>query len=144
MAMGICTFRKFFIFGYVNRFVIIFLLFLYMIPAIGISVSAHYFGGRLASVTLHLPDKDKCVCGNKKKAGCCKTKTAFIKFKDVHKNNPQIAFSANKEFSKQPAYHSSVILSIVSQSVRMYNFANAHPPDDPGQDIYLVNRVFRI
>lgn len=127
-----------------RKLIVIFFLFLYMIPAIGISVTAHYCGGRLVEITLNSPEGGTCVCGNKKKTDCCKTKIAFIKLCEVHKNNPQFLVSAPNELNKQILYPPTTIFSFQIKAPETYNFASTHPPNDYGESIYLVNRVIRI
>ncbi len=127
-----------------KKLTIIFLLFIYMIPAIGISVTGHYCGGRLVEVTLNLPEDGTCVCGNKKKTDCCKTKTVSVKLNEVHKSNPQLVVTGLKNPIKQIAYCVPSIFSFQIETPNAYNFASAHPPNNTGQSIYLVNRVIRI
>ncbi|MBP7388750.1 MAG: hypothetical protein KA841_00020 [Chitinophagales bacterium] len=127
-----------------KKLTIIFLLFIYMIPAIGISVTGHYCGGRLVEVTLNLPEDGTCVCGNKKKSDCCKTKTISIKLKEVHKTNPQLSVNTSSNLIKQIVYSVPSIFSFQIETPNAYNFASAHPPNNTGQSIYLVNRVIRI
>jgi len=127
-----------------KKFAIIFLLFLYMIPAVGICVTGHYCGERLVEVTFNLPKEGTCVCGNKKSSDCCKTKTVSLKLKEAHKTNPQLLVSAPKELSKQILHPLTSIFSFQIEAPATYNFASAHPPNNTGQSIYLVNRVFRI
>lgn len=127
-----------------RNFVILFLLFLYMIPAIGISITAHYCGGRLASVSIGISE-DKCTCGNKKmKRDCCKTKTAFVKLCEVHKTNPQLHLPQFNEIQNHFFYPLNDFYIYQSESSTVYNYTFSHPPNYTEESIYLVNRVFRI
>ncbi|MCX6199626.1 MAG: hypothetical protein NTY88_10475 [Bacteroidetes bacterium] len=60
-----------------KKFAILFLLFIYMIPAIGISVTGHYCGGRLVKVTMNLPEDGTCVCGNKQTKRLLQNQNSF-------------------------------------------------------------------
>ncbi|NDA98228.1 MAG: hypothetical protein EBY31_03365, partial [Flavobacteriia bacterium] len=74
-----------------NRIFAILLAFIYLIPAIGISVNKHYCGGKLASVDIGIGHKDNCPCGNKPmKKGCCKNETQFFKFKQPSNSIPHV------------------------------------------------------
>ncbi len=70
---------------------ILFLTFLYAIAVIGISLSVHYCGKRINSVSLGIETK-KCCCGDKKedKKGCCTTKTFSAKVTDTHQPASQL------------------------------------------------------
>lgn len=127
-----------------KKITVLFFLFLYLIPAIGISVTAHYCGGRLVELTLNLREDGTCVCGNKKKTDCCKTKTAFIKLCEVHKNSPQLSINTPNNPVKQIAYSVPTIFSFQVETSKPYNFASARPPNYSDESLYLVNRVFRI
>jgi hypothetical protein len=71
-----------------KKTIIILLASFYLIIASGLTVSAHYCGGKFKSLSvLNIHDEKGC-CGNKKKSkDCCKDKTAFIKVKDNHQSN---------------------------------------------------------
>lgn len=75
-----------------KKIALLLILFLYIIPAIGITVSAHYCGSRITWVSVNFEDQEhNCACGSKKmKTDCCKDKVAFIKL-----NNKQLNTSNN-------------------------------------------------
>jgi len=67
----------------VKKATIIALIFLYLIPSIGISVTSHFCRGKLAFTSIRFLEVKKCACGSKKmKKGCCENKTQLIKLED--------------------------------------------------------------
>jgi hypothetical protein len=64
-----------------KKIALLLILFLYLVPAIGITVSAHYCGSRITWLSLNFEHQEhKCACGSKKmKTDCCKDEITFIK-----------------------------------------------------------------
>ena len=129
-----------------KRVVIIFLMFLYLLPAIGVTVSAHYCGGKLASISLNPFDtKHKCACGSKKmKKNCCKdVVNTFELYEDQKRPQPillnlgAIAIAHHVVASATPFNYNSPMLSAEYEH-------GPHPPDDLKHPLYLRHRVFRI
>ena len=128
-----------------NRFFVTILMFLYIIPAIGINVSMHYCGGELMSISHKLSEKKKCSCApNKMKKGCCEDKQQTIKIDDnqqkaelfSQKFNTILIFQSEKRLVSQ--------ISPVYKSIDRVNYSLFHPPNLYRQPIYLLNSVFRI
>ncbi|MDZ4759059.1 MAG: hypothetical protein SGJ10_13100 [Bacteroidota bacterium] len=124
----------------------ILLLFCYLIPAIGLSVSVHYCGGRLASFSIIGTDEAKCPCGDMPmKKDCCKDKTASFKIKDTQRNSKQIIVIVYKGFKQLPIASTPLYginyTSIFSEQEIQFD----HPPPLLNeQAIYLLNQVFLI
>lgn len=79
-----------------KRFLSIFLLFLYLVSSIGVTVSAHYCGGNLASLAFCQTDL-KCCCDEKndgKTNDCCRDESKSIK---ISADQNKAEFN-NKEF----------------------------------------------
>lgn len=118
---------------------------LYIIPVIGVTVTTHYCGGKIASVSVNLIGSKKCSCGSKKmKKDCCKTDICTFSIKDVQQKNVEYIFGCNNNFKVQPA-----IITVATTSVKPViaenNFNNHHyPPDKITHSLYLLNQVFRI
>lgn len=119
---------------------------LYLMPAIGITVSAHYCGGRLASVSFNpLSTKHKCPCGSKKmKRDCCKDVVNTFELDDEQKRPQPMVFNLG---SVAMAHH--VVASPTSFNYRSPVLSTEfehgpHPPDDLKHPLYLRHRVFRI
>ncbi|MBA3704789.1 MAG: hypothetical protein H0W84_02490 [Bacteroidetes bacterium] len=128
-----------------KKITIILLMAIYLVPSVGFSVNAHYCGGKLASVSLDFLKTKKCKCGNKKmNPNCCKTKTFSLKINDSQKQTPQLTFDFNKNFKIQPEF--AIVSTNTFQTVVILNtfLNNHHPPDQPKQEFYLLNQVFRI
>jgi len=125
---------------------IILLMLLYLIPAIGVTVSVHYCGGRLASVSLNPSDTEhKCPCGSKKmKKDCCKDVVNTLELDDDQKrpqpmllNIGAIAIAHHVVACTQAFNHKSPAISAEFEHC-------SHPPDDLKHPLYLRYQVFRI
>lgn len=128
-----------------KKAIVILLLFFYLIPAIGVSISVHYCCGKLASVSLTYDQVGNCACGKKAlKRKCCKTKNTIVKLKDVQKNSSQIILKSFKELKGQPALCSKQLLAY--QNPTLFLADNVYPPplSQTGKPLYLRLRVFRI
>ena len=71
-----------------KRLLSILLLFLYLIPSIGISGSAHYCGDMVVAIVIIPTDEHPCDCkpNESNEYGCCNDKSFSIKIKDNHKS----------------------------------------------------------
>ena len=76
-----------------KKLIAILLMFLYIIPAIGVTVKTHCCGGKVTSLSLNPFDtKHKCPCGSKKmKKDCCKDETTTFKLDDEQQKTKQIS-----------------------------------------------------
>ncbi len=118
----------------------------YLILTMGVTVSAHYCGGKVTSVSYNpIETKHKCPCGNKiMPRDCCKDETATFQLDDEQKKTQQILCNAlnGKEFQSVISailsfdYHSPIL-------VKEFDYST-HPPNDVGHPLYIRHRVFRI
>lgn len=117
---------------------------LYLVSALGITVTAHYCGGKLASVAVNFTGADLCKCGSKKmKDNCCKTTTCSFQIKDVQDKTAEVNFSFSS-FNFQPAMPVTIHTGI-TELLAEHNFSINHPPPpEIKPPLYLLNRVFRI
>ncbi|MEP6795712.1 MAG: hypothetical protein ABJB16_15390 [Saprospiraceae bacterium] len=125
--------------------IVILLLFSYMIPSIGVSLTAHYCGGKLASVSIFHHDGLKCPCGKMPmKNDCCKEKTTLIKLNDNQHKAQLLSISFFKEIQPTPFYlPGKISLNLGIDQRIFHNYL--HPPDDNTEKpIYLLNEVFLI
>jgi hypothetical protein len=128
-----------------KKLLITLLMLLYLIPAIGVNVSAHYCGGELAFVSHIFSEKKKCMCNPKKmKKGCCEDKQQTFKIDDTQ----QKAELLSQKFSSPIYFHVAIpaIFKIptVFKSIDRVNYSLFHPPNLFKRSIYLLNSVFRI
>ncbi len=127
-----------------KRAAVILITILYLLPVIGMTVSAHYCCGKLSSVSLNFLGKGKCPCGTKKmKKNCCKTKTCLLSIKDVQQNSPQLAIDFSKSFSFVPCVITTNPV-VLHSTTFLIPFCNNLPLPKIKQPLYLSNKVFRI
>ncbi len=75
-----------------KRVFVLLLTLFYLMFTSGMTISAHYCGGKLTSVSLLRLGKEKCPCGSKKmKKDCCKTKSCTFKI-----NNRPLSFQSTR------------------------------------------------
>jgi hypothetical protein len=117
-----------------------------MIPAIGVTVSAHYCGGKVTSVSLNPIDtKHKCPCGSKKMPkNCCKDETTTVKLDDEQQKAQQISCNAVKFTDFQPAIPTNLTFDYHTPFLTTEFDHSAHPPDDLKHPLYIRHRVFLI
>jgi len=131
---------------WMKRITVIFLMFLYLIPAIGVTVSAHYCGGKVTSVSLNpFNTKHDCPCGSRKmEKDCCKNEISITKLDDKQQKKQQVFcnvvnisdFHCAISFSQTFNGHSLLLSSGFDHST--------HPPDDLKHPIYIRYCIFRI
>lgn len=122
----------------------ILIMIIYLIPALGFSINAHYCGDKLASVSFDLLNSEKCACGSKKmKSKCCKTKSFSLKIEDSQKQTPQLLIEYDKVFK---AHAGIVTIPFIGYyKVSQNSFSNHHhPPNKPKLQLYLTFQVFRL
>jgi hypothetical protein len=118
---------------------------LYVISSIGISISVHYCGGEVSSVSFDSSSTEKCVCGSQKmKNECCKD----ILFSFKTKYGPHKASQAANNFLNS-ASHNSILFNtynILLQGIVVEHSLGHHIDTfyTLRQPLYILNRVFRI
>jgi hypothetical protein len=129
-----------------RRIITIMLLVCYLLPCLGMSVSTHYCGGKVTSVSVISSKNTQCPCGKRvMKKGCCKDKVNFVKFSQEQNIQKGFSFSFTKSaylsFSMTLPYSSSFWSNVIVD----HTLAWTDPP--PGfyiRNLYLLNQVFRI
>lgn len=120
-------------------------MFLYLIPAIGFTVTAHYCGGKITSVSLKLIDTHKCPCGKKAmKKDCCKDEAKTFKLKGEQLKASLLSFNLTTATDLQPIISDNVTFFYQSSLVQSDFTFGSHPPDDLKHPLYIRHRVFRI
>ncbi|MCG3165034.1 MAG: hypothetical protein POELPBGB_00794 [Bacteroidia bacterium] len=127
-----------------KRISIIFIMFLYLIPSIGFSVTVHYCGGKIASVSF-FNEKGKCGCGNKKmKKDCCKDETTIYQLDNEQQKIQQCSFNFQQTKEFQPALNINEQTTYQSTFNPTTFYNCAHPPDEVKHPLYIQHRAFRI
>lgn len=126
IALGLCTF--------------------YLLSVIGVALSMHFCGGKLASVNFYSSKAACKFCKNeqpdKKDDGCCKNTKVEVKIKDSHQS--ETAFKLPKLFSFEmvlPVYgydHFKRILPLVFSRI-----SNKTPLVSKRVALHVFNCVFR-
>jgi hypothetical protein len=120
------------------------LMVMYLIPAVGVHVSAHFCGGELSSVSHYSVEKQKCFCGSKKMGkGCCDDKQVTIKIDKQQKTEFQTLKFSNPIVAL-PSVPVTFQAPYTIKSIDRVDYDLFHPPNLYEQPIYLLNRVFRI
>ncbi|MPT35129.1 MAG: hypothetical protein E2604_08570 [Flavobacterium sp.] len=129
-----------------KKFLLTLLMLLYLIPAVGVNLSAHFCGQELASIHHSVTDADKCLCGiQPMKKSCCEDKQLQFKIDD----NQQKAELLSPKFSNP--FHVPFTIPAILELTFVYprnenrNHSFYNPPEPYyKQDIYLLNNVLRI
>lgn len=125
---------------------IVFLLFFYLIPVIGVTVSAHFCGGKLSSISFISTDKHDCPCGSKAmKKNCCEDINTYIKLKNVQQKSLLVSINDFKQPVKNYFSNKSDIFNVRKISVLNFLYSTFHPPNSCNSyPLFLLNSVFRI
>jgi hypothetical protein len=122
------------------------LMIFYLIPAVGVTVSAHFCGGELMTISHFDKGEKKCSCGNKKmQKGCCEDKQLTFKTDDSHQKTEFPVPKFVPVLAVMPALHTTMDrLPFVARDLNAVNYRLFHPPSLYKKPLYLLHRVFRI
>ena len=115
-----------------KRIASILLFFLYLIPSIGVEVSAHYCGGDLAKIILIPSEEHPCPCNPKDmKDNCCSDKSFQFKLDVEHqKTINDVQFLQEVTAITLPFYTIKLGTTIlVNPSTNSFGLINPDPPD---------------
>ena len=129
-----------------KKLIVFLLIGLYMIPTFGITVSIHYCGGKINSISILELGSHKGCCGGKAmKMDCCKDKKISIKKASSEEQVTKIIQLKISDFStiiKVPLFvNSNFNLFETTNEVLI---SNNDPPPDAKHPIYLMDRCIRI
>lgn len=118
----------------------------YLVSVIGVALSLHFCGGKLASVSVSTAKASCKYCKSepitKKEDNCCKNTKVDVKVKDTHK--AQSAIKLPKLFSVDVivprAFHAVFNYFLPSLFNRLENKA---PPKTSSVALHVMNCVFR-
>ena len=128
-----------------KKFFATILMLLYLIPAIGVNVSAHFCGEELASLSHAVARETKCFCGSREtKKPCCEDKQVKIKIDDNQQKAELLTQKFSNPFHIQFTIPAVLEIPYVFKSAEPFNYSYYNPPNRYKQPIYLLNRVFRI
>lgn len=129
-----------------KRITVILLMLLYLVPSIGLTVSAHHCGGKIASYSLRLLDLgEKCPCGKKPmKKDCCKEEAKIFKLKSEQQKSHQLLVKVFTSPPVQPIVSTIIAFGYTNPSPTFGLVSNLPPPDDLKHPLYLRHRDFRI
>ncbi len=128
-----------------KRILYISLIIAYILPSIGVTISKHYCGGSVSSISFIGQAEDNCGCGNKKmKEDCCKDEITQFKIQDKQSqtNNPQVSL---QQIGFRHVFVNDFIrgLIVVNESNNSF-FGRWRPPDIVESPLFLVNQSFLI
>ena len=112
----------------------ILLLFLYLIPSIGVNASFHYCGEDFAGIAVAGIHEHPCSCDPDipMDADCCSDEDFSIKIKDNHKNvDSKILVKDVSKFAFALTFYSDYGTDYLNDSkIRNYRIEEKEPPDD--------------
>ena len=118
---------------------------LYIVPAIGVNVSAHFCGSELMAVSHKMSAMEKCFCGSQKmKKGCCEDKEQTFKMDDSQQKAELFSQSFANPFYLLPAVTEIFPIPGIFETAFQKETTLFPPPPLFKRPIYLLNRVFRI
>jgi hypothetical protein len=126
LAIGLCTF--------------------YLLSVIGVALSIHFCGGKLAAVSVTSAQAACKYCKaekqDKKDDGCCKNTKIEAKVKDSHQ--VESTFKLPKLFSFETLLHPK-FADLLNQILPSYfsKVVNKSPPKSKGVALHIFNCVFR-
>lgn len=129
-----------------RRITVILLVLLYLVPSIGVTVSTHYCGGRVTSVSIKfLDNRHKCPCGSKKmKKGCCKDEASYFKLSDEQQKTQKLSCAFVKINDHQPPVSNQLSLFYETPLLLQPFNHTTHPPDIFKPPLYIRHCVFLI
>lgn len=129
-----------------NKVVVILVMLLYLIPAVGVTVSVHRCDGKITSSSFYPLDMGHgCSCGSKKmKKDCCQDETASVRLDDDQQKRQFVFCSLTKLSKGQTAFLYNRVPNSQTPLLSTEFDYNRHPPDDIKHPLYLRHRVFQI
>ncbi len=119
---------------------------LYLVSVIGIAISMHFCGGRLASISFSAAKTGCTLCKtqpvNKKDDNCCKNTKVIAKVKDSHKSESSIKLP--KLFSLTSILPAKISELFTPHFPQFFSVIKIKPPPKPsGVALHVFNCVFR-
>lgn len=129
-----------------KRVSVILVMLLYLIPAVGVTVSVHICDGAIKSASFNPFDSDhRCSCGSKKmKKDCCKDETASIKLEEDQQKKQFVSYGLAKVVDLRTTFSNKPTFYCQTQLLSSEFDYGLHPPDDVKHPVYIRHRVFQI
>jgi hypothetical protein len=129
-----------------KRIAAILLMILYVVPVVGVTVSAHYCGSINTSVSYNPFDTThKCLCGSMKmQDNCCKDQNSIMKLDNDQHKTQQVTLSLVKSVDFYPIIDLGYTLSVPALMIDNGLHDIHHPPDDTSPALFLFHRVLLI
>jgi hypothetical protein len=128
-----------------KKIFLITVLFLYLIPSIGITVSAHYCRGELSGISFGAEKQKQCGCkvGAVRK-NCCQDVVLSMKIKDDQQKITPVSFKLvqPEALPSKPDFTYQLVIRSVEQPTVIYPVEI--PPGRFKQPLYLQNESFLI
>jgi len=130
-----------------KKLLLILVLFLYLIPAIGVTVSVHYCKGELARISFGSEQQQEQTCGCKissVRKKCCENVVLSMKIKDdQQKVKPTLFdFSHPAELLTKPEFFLRFVAIVTEKSSVIHPIEI--PPGRSKQPLYLQHSSFLI
>ena len=127
-----------------KKLTIIVLTFIYLIPAIGVSMDVHWCCNRIKIVDINSSHEKKCPCGKKMPPGCCKDYHFSAKITQIQQSLDQIKIPSC-DFITVFSLDNYISLFTIPLQAFVFDFSMRHPPPFKcKQPVYLDISVFRI
>jgi len=129
-----------------KRLAVILLMFLYLVPVVGVTVSAHYCGSINTAVSYNPFDTShKCLCGSEKmKNDCCTDENTVIKLDNDQHQTQQFTINILKWVDVHALIEFDNTSSFQFQLTDSGLYNTHHPPDDARPALYIFHRVLLI
>lgn len=128
-----------------KKIILIAVLFLYLIPSIGITVSAHYCSGELSGISFGAKKQKSCGCkvGSVRK-NCCEDVVLTMKIKDDQQKVSPLSVKFLQPLSLPFKTGFVYPFAIVSPEEPIVGYPNEISPGRLKQPLYLQNESFLI
>ncbi len=127
---------------------------LYLVPAFGITVSVHYCGGKLADVSVLVPNKNKpcaCVVPTEKNetivsGKCCEQLVFSLKLENQQLKASTVSWKSLEvvPFKSEPFVFVPKNEGVVSAGKQRSDYHPKRPPGRFNEPIYIQNESFLI
>lgn len=128
-----------------KQFIVLLAVLLYLVPSLGITVSAHYCGGELSGVSLGAVQEQACPCGSKRmQRNCCKDVVLSMKIKGDQQKVAPVAWKVAALPVVHPGTPFMACLIDANAEEQTSFYTVELPPGRFKEPLYLQNEAFLI